>query len=366
MAHGTVSTAAALCAVLLAAALPAAAAAAAAAGQQRGPKLIHDVFECPEYSDGAGAQVHRCVGHEGGKWKALDPFLVFDVYRATTKAALGKGFLAHPHRGFTELRYLHAGTFHHEDSCGGKADTTAGGLQLHRFARGAAHEVLVTPRAAGEPVPTPQAGADWLLAGFQLWLNVPAAEQLLAPGFANWADADFPRYTRTGVRPFNAPPAYFPPPSAVVKVLAGKYGGKTGPVSANLSTALLFLDVERLQVGTPPLELFNPDDGQHTMLYVYKGSVTVGPDAKDPDMVVHEREMAVLGRGHETIITAVKDFVHPSGDNPGGASDVAAFVIVTAPRVRQEVFMGSGFAVASRAALDKAVEELNSGGVSHC
>ncbi len=67
-----------------------------------------------------------------------------------------------------------------------------------------------------------------LLRGFQLWVNLPAADKMTAPRYQDIAPERIPEVKSVG---------------ANVRVVAGSYGGVTGPVNG-IATEPLYLDVK--------------------------------------------------------------------------------------------------------------------------
>lgn len=332
------------------------------AGGRGGDRVPAEVSRCYETRDGAEVPVFRCVGgSEGGVRPLLDPFLVFDVYRVPPGGTPIRGFPAHAHRGFIEIRYLLAGALSHQDSCGNRGRTLPGGAQLFHAGRGAAHEENVTRHSAllvDEKMGS-VSSAPFDFEGFQVWLNLPAGRKNERPSHRIVQHDAVPTVRISDVKAHNAPPTYTPPPAGEVKVLSGTYGGVHGPLSAD-TPGLLMLDVARLQPrAQQPVVIAIPDEQQHALLYVYRGSVLVEVEA-DPSAsaVVDEGEFAPLTPGISVRLRA--------GEGPDGLTIPASCLLLTAPRIREPVFVGSGFAMHSRQALDAAVDDLRNGRAARC
>jgi len=324
----------------------------------------------------------------------LDPFLVFDAYRQaapTPAGGIGAGsdeeglrFPAHAHRGFTELRYVLSGAIRHRDSCGNEGVTRPGGVQLFFAGRGAAHEENITTARrlvadaadGGATIPrtpprdpltnAPQHRAAWATVdpkfafeGFQVWVNTPAALKDAPPRHRVVQHASFPVYRPADTKPFNAPPSYTPPPYAVVKVVAGVFGGLEGPLTGDVP-GLLFLDVVKLQPrAVESLTVAVADENQHVIVYAYRGSVQVeSPSDPDATQTLDEGEMAPLTPGLNVRLHA--------GEDAGGDVREASCLVLTAPRSGEPVFVGSGFAMATREALDAARRDLEEGRAGDC
>ena len=80
------------------------------------------------------------------------------------------GFQRHPHRGFETVTYMMAGKMRHKDSVGNEGVIEAGGVQWMRAGKGIIHSEM----------PEQEEG---LLAGFQLWVNLPASHKMSEPSY---------------------------------------------------------------------------------------------------------------------------------------------------------------------------------------
>lgn len=164
-------------------------------------------------SDGAGVELHRVIGQPA--LDMLDPFLLLDVFSSDRPNDYIAGFPPHPHRGFETVTYLLAGRMRHRDSAGHEGVIEPGGVQWMTAGRGIVHSEM----------PEQQ---DGLLAGFQLWVNLPAAHKFDAPRYQEFPAAQVPLERRGAV---------------AVRVIAGRTSmGTQGPVVQAL-TDPLYLDV---------------------------------------------------------------------------------------------------------------------------
>ena len=75
------------------------------------------------------------------------------------------GFPEHPHRGFETITYMKAGRMRHRDHMGNEGVIGAGDVQWMTAGAGVLHS----------EIPEQDQG---LLHGFQIWLNLPAAEKM--------------------------------------------------------------------------------------------------------------------------------------------------------------------------------------------
>ena len=111
-------------------------------------------------SDGAGVRLTRLLTQK--LQRRLDPFLMLDAFGSDDAEDYIAGFPDHPHRGFETITYMLDGRMRHRDSAGHEGVLAAGGVQWMTAGRGVIHS----------EIPEQTAGR---MAGFQLWLNLPAA-----------------------------------------------------------------------------------------------------------------------------------------------------------------------------------------------
>jgi len=129
--------------------------------------------------DGAGVSLTRLL--ERPLQQRLDPFLMLDLFGSDHPDDYIAGFPDHPHRGFETITYMLAGRMRHQDSAGHQGLLESGGLQWMIAGRGVIHSEL----------PEQQ---DGRMAGFQLWLNLPAAQKLCEPWYRDFRAEELPRF----------------------------------------------------------------------------------------------------------------------------------------------------------------------------
>ena len=125
---------------------------------------------------------------------------------------------------------------------------------------------------------------EGLMEGFQLWLNLPARDKMIAPSYRDIPPEQIPEAsTADGVR---------------VRIIAGSSLGVAGAVQRE-ATQPLYLDVHlpaggRFEQAIPA--------GHNAFVYVYRGSVEVGGTAVD------DRHMAILANdGGEGVTLAASE-----------------------------------------------------------
>jgi hypothetical protein len=218
-------------------------------------------------SDGAGVKLTRLIGSSA--LSELDPFLLLDEFRSDEGADYVGGFPDHPHRGFETVTYMLAGRMRHADNHGHSGRLGPGSVQWMTAGRGIVHSEM----------PEQENGLIW---GFQLWVNLPAKDKLMAPRYQEFDPADVPVVDVPG--------------GARVHVIAGRVGETVGPV-AGIATAPRFLDVELSPHGSFALDL--PRE-HNVFVYPFEGEALIG----DAAVVVPHGTLAVLGAGERAVVGA--------------------------------------------------------------
>lgn len=159
---------------------------------------ITTILKGQETSDGAGVKLRRYIGTR--ELMAHDPFLMLDAFYSDDPDSYLAGFPNHPHRGFETVTYLIQGKMEHNDSRGNRGLLEPGGAQFMRAGSGIIHSEM----------PRQENGLMW---GYQLWVNLPAAQKMTAPHYQDLQAKDIPTTENS---------AY------TAKVLSGTLGGVQG------------------------------------------------------------------------------------------------------------------------------------------
>jgi redox-sensitive bicupin YhaK (pirin superfamily) len=194
-------------------------------------------------SDGAGVRMTRILGTPDAQM--FDPFLMLDHFDSAEAGDYLAGFPDHPHRGFETVTYMLQGRMKHADNTGREGVIETGGVQWMRAGRGIVHSEM--------PLQT-----QGRMRGFQLWVNLPSALKMSAPGYQEFDPDRIPVETRDG--------------GAAVKVIAGATSrGTVGPVQGGAVDARYF-DVSA-PAGAAFIEALPADHS--VMLVVYEGTVRI-------------------------------------------------------------------------------------------
>lgn len=221
-----------------------------------------------EVSEGAGVTVHRTIGTPA--LRNYDPFMMLDQFRSDNPDDYIAGFPSHPHRGFITLTYMIDGHMEHKDSMGNTGNLGPGDAQWMKAASGVIHSEMPKQK-------------DGLMRGFQLWINLPAANKMDAPEYQEYPSSAFPVVETSDYS---------------VKVLVGEFAEAIAPIVDDI-TNVSYFDVQ-VKAGKRfkhelPVE-------NNSFLYVFEGNgllngqnvplntlIALGIDDHSPDFVSGEQ-----------------------------------------------------------------------------
>jgi len=222
------------------------------------------------------------------------------------------GFPAHPHRGFETVTYMLEGHMLHEDHLGNQGHLKAGGVQWMTAGRGIIHSEM----------PQQVSGA---MRGFQLWINLPAAEKMKPAGYKDIQVGDLPKVTLVN--------------GGSVKVIAGSFESDAqvtqGPIQG-ITTAPVFLDVHL--PADAEFEHRIPKE-QNAFIYIYEGDLEVG----GPMRVAPKQAAIVLGDGDRLKVKA-------------GAAG-AEFIVLAALPLHEPIVQHGPFVMNTRAEIEQAIDD---------
>jgi len=260
-------------------------------------------------SDGAGVKLRRSLG--ASALARHDPFLMLDEFYSDDPQDYLAGFPAHPHRGFETVTYMLDGRMRHEDNFGNTGDLGPGDVQWMSAAGGIIHSEM------------PQQ-SEGRMRGFQLWLNLPAAEKMRPAAYRDIPARAIPVVEAEG---------------SSVKVIAGSYGGATGPMHGG-STDPQYYDVH-LAAGAA-LELPLPA-GHAAFAYAYEGEALVGAEKKP----LPHRAAGVLSEGEALRLEA-------------GAKGARVLLLAGKP-LREPIVQYGPFVMNTREEIEQAIRDYQDG-----
>lgn len=275
-------------------------------------RAVESLVNGMEVSDGAGVRLLRVLTHD--LQRRLDPFLMLDEFRSDNPHDYIAGFPDHPHRGFETVTYMLAGRMRHRDSTGQEGLLGPGGVQWMTAGRGLVHS----------EIPEQQ---DGLMHGFQLWLNLPAKNKMIAPWYRDIPTTEIPeRETAHGNR---------------LRLIAGQVAEQAGAIQRP-DTAPLYLDVH---LGAGQQEFLAIPPGHNAFIYVYQGELQAGSQGQR----VRQRQMAILAND------AAANGILLSSTQP------ARCLLVAGKPLNEPIAQWGPFVMNTRAELEAAADDFRNG-----
>jgi redox-sensitive bicupin YhaK (pirin superfamily) len=279
-------------------------------------RTLQRVIESVPTSDGAGVKLRRSLGSQRGLY--VDPFLMLDEFSTDNPDDYIAGFPPHPHRGFETVTYMLDGHLLHEDHLGNKGDLKSGGAQWMTAGRGIIHSEM------------PQQ-TQGRMRGFQLWINLPAAEKMQPAWYRDIEPAEIPQVTLAE--------------GGSARVIAGSIdvaGEVTEGVITGRSTDPRYLDIE-IPNGAA-FHYYLPED-YSAFVYLYEGALDIG--AAGAARRLKTRNAGVLSRGDEIVAAA--------GDG------VARFLLLAGRPINEPVVQYGPFVMNTREEVEQAVRDYQNG-----
>ena len=278
-------------------------------------RTVREIRTAHASRDGDGVAIQRISGmrHAG-----MDPVLLIDELRSEHREEFAGGFPPHPHRGMQTLTYMKHGGLIHEDNRGHRGEIRGGGAQWMSAGRGIVHSEMPTKDSKG-------------LHGFQLWVNLPAAEKMSEPQYRDVpAEALGQVDTET----------------AVVRAVAGDWNlrgieGEDVSVSGPLEQLARRADILDVQlVGSAQLVLASQPD-ENLLVYVYDGNAHIG------DAGVNAQQLAITQPGDQLVLES-------------GIEGLSALVLRGSP-LREPVANYGPFVMNTAAEIEQAIADYRDG-----
>jgi redox-sensitive bicupin YhaK (pirin superfamily) len=278
---------------------------------------LREVFKVVEpvtVREGAGVRLKRTIASR--ELDYLDPFLLLDHFGSDDPADYLAGFPMHPHRGIETVTYMLAGAVSHRDSLGNAGSIGAGDVQWMTAGGGIMHEEMPQP-------------VDGKMAGFQLWVNLPAQYKMTAPKYQEFASEEIPELHRSdGIQ---------------IRVIAGTVDDITGPVSE------IVADPIYLDVTIPPQGMFNHmiQRGHTAFAYLFDGVAAFGPTDPKGGATVGHPKLVVFADG---------DFVQiRTGE------ESARFLLVSGKPLYEPIVRYGPFVMNTPEEIQQALQDLRDG-----
>ncbi len=267
-------------------------------------------------SDGDGVQLTRIIASP--ELDMLDPFLLLDVFGSDKPQDYIGGFPAHPHRGFETVTYMLAGEMRHQDSAGNSGVIEAGGVQWMRAGKGIIHSEM----------PEQEEG---LLAGFQLWVNLPASHKMVEPHYQEYGKDKIPVENRRE--------------SCQISVIAGETQQGTRGIINNDLVDPIYWDIH-LSAGTKFMDRI--PESHNALVYVIEGALTIADSEASfmAEAPLIAKELAVLSLADQIEITAQSD---------------SRFLLVAGKPINEPVARGGPFVMNTEEEITQAFADYKSG-----
>ncbi len=228
-------------------------------------RRILQTVDAQATSDGDGVKIHRLAGRRLNG--VLNPYLMIDEINSDDAVDYIGGFPEHPHRGFETITYMKAGRMRHRDHMGNEGVVGAGDVQWMTAGAGVLHSEM----------PEQEEG---LLHGFQIWLNLPAAEKMKPAAYRDISSAELSKQQLED--------------EGSVTVIAGDVavnGHQLAGALPWMSTEPVLMDVQLTANGAVELS-FNADNP--ALVYVYQGESNL----------LKQRQMGVYSSGDKLRLEA--------------------------------------------------------------
>jgi quercetin 2,3-dioxygenase len=260
-----------------------------------------------ETMEGAGVTVHRSIGIPA--LRNFDPFMLLDQISSDNPDEYIAGFPSHPHRGFNTFTYMIDGDMEHKDSMGNTGNLGPGGAQWMKAASGVIHSEM----------PKQENG---LMRGFQLWINLPAANKMDTPEYQEFKSEAFPVVKTSDYS---------------VKVLIGRFADADAPIVDDI-TEVSYLDIQLAAGKHFQHEL---TAGNNSFIYVFEG------DGKFNGQYIPSNALIQLGTDEN-----MPDFI--------AGEEGARFLLVSGKPINESVVQYGPFVMNSREEIDAAMHDYQS------
>jgi quercetin 2,3-dioxygenase len=234
-----------------------------------------------------------------------------------------KGAPDHPHRGFETVTYMLDGKLRHLDSYGGGGVISDGATQWMTAGSGVVHSEMPTQDLLD---------GGGLFHGFQLWVNLPAADKWRDPRYQDLRAGDLGLIASDDA-------------GAVIRLVAGELAGVHGP--GDTRTPITYAHAT-LAPASRLRTAWRRD--LNALVYVVTGHGTIGAEGRP----IHEGQIAVLGEGDAIELRADAD------QDERFADGIDALLLGGLP-IREQIAWYGPFVMNTRDELVQAVDDYQAG-----
>jgi redox-sensitive bicupin YhaK (pirin superfamily) len=277
------------------------------------PRRIEKIIEPQAVVEGAGVRLRRSIGTQTLDY--LDPFLLLDHFESRDRRDYEAGFPLHPHRGIETVTYILSGVVRHKDTLGNEGTIGPGDVQWMTAGRGIMHEEMPQVRPEG-------------IAGFQLWVNLPANLKMTAPRYQNILSTEIPEITKEN--------------GTTIRLITGEVEGTRGPVSG-IAANPIYMDV-----SVPARNTFTQsiDSSSTAFAYLFQGAAMF-PGGNGTEKLVSAPRLVVLSPGDFLEVT--------TKESP------ARFLLVSGKPLGEPVARYGPFVMNTREEIEQALRDLRQG-----
>ena len=260
--------------------------------------------------------------------KVMSPFLLIDEMGPVDYGpGEAKGAPWHPHRGFETVTYLLDGRMRHEDSEGNIGELNPGDVQWMTAGRGIIH--CEEPheeffRTGGK------------MHGFQIWVNLPAANKMMKPRYQEVPVSESPVVEQDGIW---------------ARVIAGECMGKSSNIDTKIPITLIHVKMEKDVSLVQQIE-----SNLNGMIYVFGGEISIEneirvrkhpmPFSIEAKQQIKDGELALLSEGGEINIRSKSS---------------SEFLILAGPELNEPIERYGPFVMNTREEIHQAVLDYQNG-----
>jgi redox-sensitive bicupin YhaK (pirin superfamily) len=281
------------------------------------------VTTAPGSFEGEGFPVKRAF--QGVDLAYLDPFIHLDQMGEVEYApGEPKGTSWHPHRGFETVTYMIDGIMEHQDSEGGGGVISNGDTQWMTAGKGILHI---------ERPPEHLVLSGGLFNGFQLWVNLPSKDKMLAPRYQDLRGGEVELLTTSDG-------------GALIRLIAGSLDGHSGPGDTHTPITMIHATISPgARIRLPWRSDFN------SLAYLLNGRAMFGAENRP----AHMGQLVVFSDGDAITITA---------DETQESRSPSVDVLLLGGRpIRETVAWYGPFVMNTKDELIKAFEDYQSGAI---
>ena len=273
-------------------------------------RSIKSIIPTHTVLEGGGFKVRRPVA----MGSLMSPFLLLDEMGPVNygpREAIGAP--SHPHRGFETVTYMLEGAMQHADSAGNSGDLNPGDVQWMTAGRGIIHSELPHPDFY-------ESGGK--MHGFQIWVNLPAKDKMMAPRYQDIPANDLPTVESSDGKVW-------------AKVVAGEAMGAKAVIDTVIPIQFIHY---KMQADSKVNHAVAND--LNVMVYMFGGS------AKIAGKMVEDGQLVLLSEGSEI------DFASDQG---------AEFLLLAGPEINEPISRYGPFVMNTRQEIHQAIMDYQNG-----